>query len=147
MLSDKKISEYRSEVIEKFINIETLINVIISQRYFKKVIEAFFFEVLYDAYCTFSLKRNILKKINPDFKLQNLERLNSIRNYFAHCNQLVFEGPELPTEGQKGKIFDPKNLTKELDFEKLYNEFIKLEKNVNDELYEFYKSLNGISFS
>jgi len=36
------ILEYRSQVIEKFINIETLINAIICQHYFRLVIMSFF---------------------------------------------------------------------------------------------------------
>src|SRR3989339_289012 len=119
----KTISEYRSEVIEGFINIEWIINMIISQYFFKSLRKNFLFEFLYDVNCSFSLKRNVLQKIAPSFdKLEDLNRLNSIRNYFAHCNQEIFEGSDDPTSGKKGKILNPKDTKKELDFEKLYNE-------------------------
>ena len=88
---NKRISEYRSGVIEKFINIEWLINAVISQFYFRRVVKSFVFQLLYDVNCTFALKRNVLQKIAPDFsKLETLNRLNNIRNFFAHCSQEVF---------------------------------------------------------
>ena len=84
-----KISKCRAEVIERFINIESIIDAIICQHYFKRVIMKFYFEVLYDEYFSFGLKRRILEKIFKDIdsqKLQDLNRLNTIRNYFAHYN-------------------------------------------------------------
>src|SRR3989344_3281853 len=140
----RKISKYRSEVIEKFINIESLMNAIISQHYFKKVIAPFVFELLYDVNCTFALKRNILQKIEPNFsKLETINRLNNIRNLFAHCNQEVFEGSKKPAPGETGKVLDPKDTKKELDFEKLYKEFTKEEGRVTQALGNLYMSLGG----
>ena len=59
-MDNQTLSQMRSEVIEKFINLEMIINAIISQHYFRKVYMPFFFEVLYDEYCSFGLKRRIL---------------------------------------------------------------------------------------
>lgn len=139
-MGKKEISKYRSEVIEKFINIEWLINVIISQHYLKTTSESFLFDFLYDEYCSFGLKRRILKKIiELDPIEENLNRLNTIRNYFCHCNQRV----QIPQEGNKEKIIDPRDKTKEIDFEKLYNEFNKKEPKVSEYLAETFKNIGG----
>ena len=138
------ISGYRSEVIEKFINIEWLMNVIISQYYFKKVVSTFVFYFLYDVNCTFALKRNVLQKIAPSFsELEVLNRLNNIRNYFAHCNQEFFEGSEKPKAGEKGKVLDPKDTKNEINFESLYKEFMEKEGNITKALADLYVSLGG----
>lgn len=52
-----EISKCRAEVIERFINIEWIINAIISQHYLKRVVVSFILEVLYDEYFSFALKR------------------------------------------------------------------------------------------
>jgi hypothetical protein len=134
----ENISKYRSEVIEKSINVEWLINAIISQHYFKKVLLPFVFDFLYDINCTFALKRNILEKIDSNFYKygEKLNRLNNIRNLFAHCNQKIIN-----INNPEGKIYDPKNTTKVLDFESLYNEFISSEKNVTQDLFNTFLSL------
>jgi hypothetical protein len=121
------LSKYRSEVIERFINVEWIINAIISQHYLKKVIKSFMFEVLYDQYFSFALRRQIfekiLKKTNKYDKkiIDDLRRLNTIRNYFAHCGQ---EFIELSDNIPKRKIIDPRDIEKELDFESLHTEFM-----------------------
>ena len=56
------ISKYRSEVIERFINIEWIINAIICQHYFKRVLKPFLLEVLYDEYFSFVLNGEYLKR-------------------------------------------------------------------------------------
>ena len=83
-MDEEKLSRYRSEVIERFINIEWIINAIISQHYFKRVLLPFVLEVLYDEYFSFALKRRVLEKIIKTIdnqKVQDLNRLNTIRNY------------------------------------------------------------------
>lgn len=143
----KRISEYRSEVIEKFINIEWLINAIISQYYLKRVDKSFLFDILYDVNCFFALKRNVLQKIAPSFsKLEDLNRLSNIRNYFAHCGQEVFPGSKKPEPGERGKVLDPKDTKRELDFQSLYNEFKSKESDVTKELANLLVSLGGKLF-
>jgi hypothetical protein len=123
-----ELSKYRAEVIERFINIEWMINAIISQYYLKKVIKPFILEVLYDEYFSFALRRRILEKILKKTDkydsniMNNLYRLNTIRNYFAHCGQefIDFSDKEL-----KGRIIDPKDTEKELDFASLHREFME----------------------
>ena len=73
-------SKYRSEVIERFINVGWLLNAIITQHYFKRIVSSFLFEVLYDEYFNFGLKRRIIEKIIPNIngqRLQDLNRLNT----------------------------------------------------------------------
>ena len=145
-MDNRTLSEYRSEVIKKFINCEMIINVIITQHYFKKVMKPFLLEVLYDEYFSFGLKRRILEKIIPNLnnaKIQELNRLNTIRNYFAHCNQEFFEGPEKPKPETKGIVPDPKNVEKGIDFEELYTEFIQKEPEINKYLVKIFTDLGG----
>ena len=143
MKMDKQISEYRSEVIEKSINIEWLINMIISQYYFGKGKKSFIFQFLYDVNCTSSLKRNVLQKIAPEFNgIETLNRLSSIRNLFAHCNQEVFDGDN-EIKGEIGKVLDPRNTANELDFKSLYQEFIDKSGGLEIELGKLYESLGG----
>lgn len=146
-MNQKILSKYRSEVIEKFINCEMIMNAIISQHYFKKIITSFLFEVLYDEYFSFGLKRRILEKIVPNLerrKIDDLNRLNTIRNYFAHCNQEFFEGSEMPGEEVGWIVPDPKDIEKGIDFEKLYKEFIEKEEGVVQYLVDIFKEMGGI---
>lgn len=122
----KNISKYRSEVIERAINIEWMLNIIITQHYLGRVSYPFVVEVLYDEYFSFALKRRIFEKIvkNPDSKkMQDLNRINTIRNHFAHRSQKILE---ISKGEAKLKAIDPKDLSKELDFEELYKEFIRI---------------------
>ncbi len=149
MIDKNKIVEQRGKVINKFINIEWIINAIISQWYMGKVEKEFVLEVLYDEYFSFSLKRRIIEKIfaercnsklKPMLKkmLDSLNRLNSIRNYFAHCT----ENMTLSNMDEE-YIPDPKNHNKPLDFQTLYEEFIGKEKNVNKYFYDLFLSIGG----
>lgn len=148
-MEEKTVSLMRAEVIEKFINLQTIINAIISQHYFKKVYMPFFFEVLYDEYCSFALKRRILEKIVPDLntkQIQDLNRLNTIRNYFAHTGPEMFEGAGVPSEGQRGIVPDPRDLAKAIDYTQLYKEFQTLESTVIDYLFNLSKKL-GVKYN
>jgi len=147
-MNDKSLSKVRAEVIEKSINIEWIINAIISQHYFKKVLLPFVTEVLYDEYCSFALKRRILEKIFPNIdgrQIQKLNRLNTIRNYFAHCGQEIFDGPVVPKNEQKGWVPDPRKPTKPINFESLHAEFIELENSVSKYLFGIFQELGGVA--
>ena len=147
-MDKETISKYRAEVIEKSINIECIINAIISQHYLHKVMKNFYLEVLYDEYFTFALKRRILEKIiikkkKPNSqKIQALNRLNTIRNYFAHCNQEIFEASDKTKKW--GKIIDPRRIEREIDFESLYSEFVEKEKGVTEYLAKLFQDLGGV---
>jgi len=143
-MDEQLISKYRSEVIERFINIEWIINSIISQHYFDRLSFPFVFEVLYDEYFNFSLKRRILEKIVKNMdngKVQDLNRVNTIRNYFAHCNQLIIFGENLKIEG---KVVDPRKLDRTIDFEILYKEFMTVAGGLEEYLANIYKQKGGI---
>ena len=140
------LSKYRSEVIERFINIETIIDAIICQHYFKRVLMPFLLEVLYDEYFSFGLKRRILEKIVKDIdsrRVQELNRLNTIRNYFAHCNQEIFEVSA--KEKKRGKIIDPRNISKGINFEELYADFVSKADGVEEYLFKLYQDLGGVA--
>jgi len=145
-MEKKTTSQQRSEVIEGFINIEWLMNAIICQRYFKKMTVKFVFDVLYDPYFSFGLRRNVLLKVYPSFqrdKIEDLNRLNNIRNYFGHCNQEFFRGPVIPPSGTKGVVPDPKSPSRDIDFDKLYAEFKEKEGPMTTYLATVYKELGG----
>jgi hypothetical protein len=130
-------------VIERFINIEWIINAIICQHYFRRLFLPFVLEVLYDEYFSFALKRRILQKIVENLderKLQDLNRANTIRNYFAHCNQQIVEGPNLSAEG---KVIDPRKIDQAIDFEKLHSEFVALAGGVEEYLMSIFKQKGG----
>ncbi len=93
----------------------------------------FVMDVLYNENFNFGLKRSILEKIIPKidkYKINMLNRLNKIRNYFAHCNNEIFKGVEIPAPETQGIIPDPRNTNEGIDFEILYEEFIKQESEV-----------------
>jgi len=136
-----ELSQWRSEVIERAINIEWLISAIICQHYLRKTYQHFLFEVLYDEYFSFALKRRILEKTVPEARreIQALNRINTIRNYFAHCNQLLFEKGE-----HEGKVPDPRDLHKELAFEDLYEEFTSIAGEIEEWLAGVFRSKGGV---
>lgn len=144
----KALARARGEVIEKFINLEWVINAIISQHYFGAVRIYFVLEVLYDEYCSFGLRRRILEKIIPKIdrkQLDGLNRLNTIRNYFAHCANEMFEGPTIPANGQVGRVPDPRRADASVDFESLHNEFLEKEPAVAKYLFDVYTELGGVA--
>lgn len=137
-MTKERISSYRSEVIEKFINIEWLLNCIISQHYFSQINRDFIFEVLYDDQCSFGLKRNIFLKAISDVdnkKVDDLNRLNKIRNLFAHCDS---QDPNMPARG-----LDPKNREGHIDFEMLYRDFVSLAPGVVQYLFSIFHGKEG----
>jgi hypothetical protein len=147
-MEEQTLSQMRAEVIKKLIDVETIINTIISQHYLNRVDQPFFFEVLYDEYFSFALRRRILEKIlgksitdNDKKQIEDLNRLNTIRNYFAHTGPEIFEKSTIPHEGQKGRVPDPRNLGKAIDYPKLYNEFQNLEITVSKYLLNLCKKL------
>ncbi len=146
MLNDESISRFRSEVIERTINLEWIMNVIISQHYFGKVFRPFLLEVLYDEYCPFALKRRVIEKIVPDpdkRKMEALNRINTIRNYFAHCNQVLVEGADPTSPSAVSIAVDPRRLDRGIDFEKLHQEFVQIAGPVETYLAEVFQSKGG----
>ena len=136
----------RGEIIEKFINLETLINAIISQHYFKKVRQDFFFELLYNQSFNFGLRISILEKIVSDIdssKIEKLRKLNAIRNYFAHCGPEVLPSKTLDVDRAIGRIPHPSDFKKTIDFDALYREFNITEPEISRYLGEIFVQLKG----
>jgi hypothetical protein len=110
-----ELTKARGEVIEKFINLETIINAIISQHYFKKVRQDFFFELLYNQSFNFGLRISILEKIVPNIdriKVEKLRKLNAVRNYFAHCGPEIFPTRATGIDTEKGRVPHPADYQK-----------------------------------
>src|ERR1700736_1318213 len=98
-MDSQELAAARANVIERAINIESLLDVIISQHYLGKVTKKFLFEVLYDEYFNFGLKSKIFGKIVADQAwVHKLNRAASIRNYFAHRGRVTvdFERDNVP---------------------------------------------------
>jgi hypothetical protein len=137
-------SKHRSEIIERSINIEWLMAAVISQHYFKFANTSFLFDVLYDEQCSFSLKRRIIEKITTPNKIniQSLNRLSTIRNYFAHCNQ------EVANVSAPNDFFvpDPRNPEKPVDFASLYEEFTRIAPSIEQSLLDCYREKGGKAF-
>jgi hypothetical protein len=137
----------RAEVIEKTINVEWLLHAIISQHYFGQVRIKFVHEVLYDEYCSFALKRRVVLKICPELhgKVENqLNRLNAIRNCFAHVGQTVIDGPD---PGGVSRVPSPRDFSDSIDFKVLHNEFKQIEGPLVNALAKAYQDKGGIFIS
>lgn len=141
------VSALRAEVIEKTINAEWLIHAIISQHYFGQVRIGFVSEVLYDEYCSFALKRRILLKLCPGLQgetEQQLNRLNTIRNFFAHVGQSIVDGPNI---NSPSRIPSPRDFSKTVDFDALYKEFLSIEGPLLKALFNAYEQKGGVSIA
>ena len=137
-----EVTKARAEVIEGFIQIETLLGNIISSYYIGRENPfgfMFALEVLYDENCSFGMKRNILEKIlgaileeadkkkEAQAQFQKLFKLNKIRNLFAHCGPDLF----IAKEGRGIHVTpNPSNPSQPVDFDKEYQEFKNLEPKV-----------------
>lgn len=133
--------EQRSEVIERAINIEWLMALVICQHYFRMLRSDFLFEVLYDEYFNFGLKVAIILKIcKPATQQeQDLRRVGRIRNQFAHL------GPHVATSAKPSDFFvpDPHKPDQPVDFESLYGEFQSLTGRVEEFLGQALLATGG----
>src|SRR4030066_413481 len=137
--------EQRGDIIERAANIESMIGCVLSMKYFGRVRKCFTFDLLADEYCPFALKRRVLLKLVPELNgilnfEENLNRLNTIRNYFAHVGLIISDGPE---PGVNARTPDPRQHDKSVDFPALYKEFLEKEKPVIEALFGQYKKLGG----
>ncbi|MBR9689357.1 MAG: hypothetical protein GOV01_00470 [Candidatus Altiarchaeota archaeon] len=133
--------------MEKFINIERIVDTVITRYYVGPSLgertNKFMFDILYDERFSFGQKKKILEKILKrigkynNAKMRNLHRISEIRNYFAHREPFFIreEGTVAP---------DPKNPEENLDFEKLHEEFLEKEKLVNNFLFEILASVGVV---
>jgi hypothetical protein len=138
--------ELRGDVIERAANLETLIGATISTVYFGRVVLRFTFDFLADEYCSFALKRRVLLKLIPTLEgvpgfVDKLNRLNTIRNYFAHVGLTVSESP---SPDAPNRTPDPRKFERSVDFEALHKEFLEKETTVVAAIIEQYKVLGGV---
>jgi hypothetical protein len=139
-MTPEDLSEARANVIERAINIETLLDAIISQHYIGRVTRKFLFEVLYDEYFNFGLKVKIFSQITSEQSwVHKLNRLASIRNHFVHRGRLTVDFER----GEEPFVPDPKNVAKSIDFDGLYTEFGKLADALETFLFEHYTRAGG----
>jgi len=139
----EEVSRCRAEVIERAINVESIIDSVICQHYFGHLRREFLLEVLYDEHFSFALKRLILEKIvslEPAV-VGSINRLNTIRNYFAHCAQEIIEGPD-PLSGE-ARVPDPRKPDRSVDFKALHAEFMSQVGDVEEQLGKVFRSLGG----
>jgi hypothetical protein len=127
-MDETELTEARGQIIEDSIDLETMINLVISIHYLGKVSSQFYYEVLYDEYFTLGLKLRILEKIVPQAKadkkhIDNLRRLSAIRNYFAHSGTQFIHPGKLGMDGMVGEVPDPKKPDKSIDYDSLSQEF------------------------
>ena len=136
----------RGKIIEDFINLEDLIGSIICQHFFGEVRTDFMDKVLLDEYFSFALKRRLVQKLVKNFDksiIEQLNRLNTIRNYFAHCGGECFDGLSIPEPDVQGYTPDPRQPDKSVNFEELYKEFYQFYPAVNHYLFNTFTTMSG----
>ena len=137
-MNRKRFEELRRNVLDKFNNLEMLMNLAISAYYFKEVNKDFIFRVLNNSFCSTSLRIDILLKIIKDSdekrknKMEtNIKQMSNIRNYFAHITPQYFDEGEEITMEKVGWFPHPKDPSKRLNLEEEHERFFELEKGAN----------------
>jgi len=139
MIMDKQeISECRAEVITKFLDLERMVNIIISEYYLGSISGNFLIDVLYDPFFSFGLKINILEKIGAvkEGDIILVRKLNTIRNIFAH-EQFGF----VVEEKEEKIVFLDTKRGKEIDYAAEYRLFLQLYPNVLGALDKIYDDI------
>jgi len=146
MIDEKKLKELRNTVISRANNTDMLVSSIISKHYFpgeEGIPIGFISTVLYQNPLSFTSRIIILMKIlkekeKQDKKLiKNLLDIATIRNIFAHCELVI------KTKDKEEYVFNPKDYRKPIDFEKEYDKFIKIDKEIGSVLINLYKEMGG----
>jgi hypothetical protein len=135
----------RQEIIDKSINVENVLAVLITHRFFPgKAINATFLQiVLYDAHANTAFKVSVYEKCYPDTPkgvIEALRRLFAIRNLFAHCGLQLTSIVDPDAAG----VMDPKRLNTPLDFSRLRQEFMEKEANC---MKHFEEKINGLGLT
>lgn len=132
----------RQKVIERAINIENIISMLITFHFFpnkeKGIDSNFLQDVLYDPYATIAFKINLLQKCFPGFgekNIQKLRRIFNIRNIFAHCGLRMSSS----VDPKNFSVIDPKKKNEPLDYKKLTDEFNKEAEDQEKNLFELAK--------
>ena len=126
-----KIAQYRGVIIQDSINIEAMIDSIIINYFVKENKHSeFLTKAVEDENFSFGLKINILEKLNLEtYKefIQDIRRINNIRNIFAHCLPGSFTGGL--------SYYNKNNKTREVkELEEFHKEFLEKLKPVDEQL-------------
>jgi hypothetical protein len=139
----------RQKIIERAINIENIISILITFHYFpekeKGINGNFLQDVLYDPHATVAFKVNLLQKCFPEYgekNIQKIRRIFNIRNIFAHCGLKMSSS----VDPKNFSAIDPKKKNEPLDYESLTNEFNKEADNQEKNLIALAKQ-RGIPLS
>jgi hypothetical protein len=117
----------RQSIIERAINVENIVCVLITRHFFQQregINFNFMHTVLYDPLATSGFKVNVFHKCYPHLtkvEIELLRRIFNIRNFFAHAGLYVTKIADPDAAG----YVDPKNRDDFLDFETLAIEFNK----------------------
>jgi hypothetical protein len=129
-MNNKEITYARGRVVDNFVSIELAINAIISQNFLGKIDINFVINVLNNEQSSFAFKRNILVQlIDSDKykkKIEELHRLNNLRNIFGHASLRLRSGQSREDENAVFDFNDPRKKDNILDAQKLLDEFTVL---------------------
>jgi len=139
----KEVSFLRGVVITKAVDIELLIGALITNYFVLSDKQSKFSNmVLSDPYFSFGLKINILKKIlneigwtSYDGFKEDLDKIQRLRNRFAHSGMFGFEGDLIYDKGEKP--MEIKNVRE------MFDEFIPLWSKVIEELDKIFWHIIG----
>jgi len=139
IMSEKELGHIRSEVISNFLEVERLVNVIITQHYFGMLYANFMMEVLYDPGCRFSFKLNILEKTGQvtEGTMLLLRRLYELKKIFSSDH---FEFA-LDNEGEQQYVIVDGKTGNVLDYDVCYEEFSDIYPQIMNGLDDVLKDL------
>ncbi len=134
-----KIANYRGVIIQDSINVEAMLgSIIINYFIMENKHSEFLTKVIEDENFSFGFKINIINQINFETYegfIEDLRRINNIRNIFAHC---------LPGSVTTGALsYYNKNKKKEelAELKDFHEEFITKVVKVNDQLNKIFWKL------
>jgi hypothetical protein len=153
----KDLDSVRGSIVTRFVTIDTALNMIIARHYLgdspdNKRWTDFLFNVLENEQCTFAFRRNIfihiLRSDNVDSSnVEELNRLNKIRNVFAHKQHIsgdVTQTPESDVYYTNPKF--PQDKSKNIPADDYIKEFDQLYPDVMNWLFAMCKK-KGILLS
>ncbi len=134
----KRLIAHRGAVITQSIDVEAMVGSII-RLYFVKGEKhtEFTRKVMEESNFTFGLQINVLEKLDfgySDSLIKDLKRIMQIRNIFAHCIPIGFDG-RLAGYDRNKKDFEEREL------EEWYREFLVKVVKVHNELDEIFMKL------
>jgi len=134
----ERLIAHRGAVITQSIDIEAMVGAIVRLYFVKEEKHSEFTrKVMEEGSFTFGLQINVLEKLDLGYSkdlIKNLKRIMKIRNIFAHCIPIGFDGK------LAGYIRSKKNF-EEKELEEWYKEFLDKVIAVSDELDSIFMRL------